>query len=154
MSCDAELQKIINFLPFFVVYPCLSLKRKLMQQPSPPDARQATPTGTIHRGHAGFATGARTYEAKGDDLDEHRQPCAGRQDTTGFRCGYVSPLAQWALGSGHLCARFEIGTVDGTVAFAIRVGQTTNGVFALTADGSACVDEVGGHGNSLNAGWT
>jgi hypothetical protein len=42
-----------------------------LQQSSPPDTRQASPTGTVHGGHAGFATGAGTHQAKGGDLDEH-----------------------------------------------------------------------------------
>ena len=48
-----------------------------LKQPSPPNSRQACPTGAIHRGRAGLATGAGTHEAEGGDLDEHGQPCAG-----------------------------------------------------------------------------
>ena len=79
-------------------------------------------------------------------MDEHGQPCAGWQDATGFRCGYVSPFAQWTLGCRRAGTGFEIGTVDGAIAFSIRVGQAANSMFALTADGSARGDEVGGHG--------
>ncbi len=42
-----------------------------LQQPSPPDAWQATPTGAVHRGHARFARGAGTHDSQGGDLDEH-----------------------------------------------------------------------------------
>ena len=121
-----------------------------LQQPSPPDARQACPTGAVHRGHAGFTAGAWTHHAKGGDLDEHGQPGAGWQDATGFGCRHIGPLAQRTLGSWCLRTGFQIGTVDGTVTFAIRVGQAGDCVFALTADQSASGDEVGGHGNSLN----
>jgi hypothetical protein len=68
-----------------------------MQEPSPPDTWQAPPTGTVHGGHAGFATGTWTHEAQGADLDEHGQPCAGREDATGLGCGHISPLAQRTL---------------------------------------------------------
>ena len=116
-----------------------------LQQPSPPDAWQATPTGAIHGGHARLATGAGTQQAKGGDLNEHRQPCPRWQDATGLRRGNVGPLTQWTLGCRRLCAGLEIGPVDGAVTFAMRMGQTANSVFALTADGSARGDEVGGH---------
>jgi hypothetical protein len=45
---------------------------------------------------------------------------------------------------------FKIGTVDIAIAFAIRMGQASDCMFALTADQSAGGDEVSGHGNSLN----
>ena len=116
-----------------------------LKQPSPPDTRQATPTGTVHRSHAGFATGAGTHQAEGGDLNEHGQPCARWQDVTGLWCGNISPLAQWALGCRQTCAGFKIGTVDIAVAFAMRMGQTTHCMFALSADVSTRGDEVSGH---------
>ena len=119
-----------------------------LKQPSPPDTRQATPTGTVHRSHAGFATGAGTHQAEGGDLNEHGQPCARWQNATGLGCGNVSPFAQWTHGCRRLGSRFEIGTVNIAVTFAIRMGQAGDCMFALTTDRSARGDEVGGHGFS------
>jgi hypothetical protein len=95
---------------------------------------QACPTGAVHRGHAGFATGAGTHHAKRDNLNEQGQPCARRQNATGLGRGNISPLAQWTLGCRPLSAGFQISTVDCTVAFAILVGQAANSVFALTTN--------------------